>query len=127
MKFGLIAVLLSLITPAPAAAEEQAPAYLIVLGEVRDREAFMEGYASKLAPLYEKYGGEYLAIGQGVEVLEGDFVPESFVLARWRSMDAARAFWNSPEYDALRRARIENDWGRFDVLLVPGLPLRSER
>jgi uncharacterized protein (DUF1330 family) len=87
-----------------------------------DREAFMTGYAAKLPPLYEQYGGEYVAIGAGVEVLEGDYAPESFVIAHWPSMEAARAFWNSPEYDALRRARIDNGWGRFDVLLVPALP-----
>jgi uncharacterized protein (DUF1330 family) len=110
--------------PAALAEEEEAPAYLIVLGEVHDREAFMEGYASRLGPLYERYGGTYLGIGQDVEVLEGDLAPQSFVVARWPSMEAARSFWFSEEYQALRKTRIEEDWARFDVVLVPGLPAR---
>jgi uncharacterized protein (DUF1330 family) len=119
MTGGALA-LLAATTAAPGPQEEQ-PAFLIVLGEVHDREAFLRNYAAKLPPLYEKYGGEYLAIGAGVVVLEGTHAPESFVIARWPSMEAAQAFWNSPEYDALRRARIEGEWGDFSVLLVPGL------
>ena len=106
----------------PARAETPVPAYLLVLGDVHDRAAFRERYAALLPPLYEKYGGEYVAIGRGVEVLEGDYAPESFVVARWPSMAAARAFWNSPEYAPLKKARIEGNWGTFTVLLVPGLP-----
>lgn len=98
------------------------PAYMLVLGEVYDRPAFGAGYAAKLPPLYDEFGGEYIAIGGGVEVLEGDYAPKSFVIGRWPSMEAAQAFWNSEGYDALRRARIDNGWGDFDVLLVPGLP-----
>ncbi|MEL7537795.1 MAG: DUF1330 domain-containing protein [Pseudomonadota bacterium] len=101
---------------------ESAPAYMLVLGDVHDRDAFREHYAAKLPPLYEKYGGEYVAIGRGVEVLEGDYSPESFVVARWPSMEAARKFWNSPEYAVLKDARIRGRWGTFDVLLVPALP-----
>ena len=56
------------------AAPSDPPAYMIVLGEVYDRPAFMEGYAAKLPPLYEEFGGHYIAIGggPGIEVLEGD-------------------------------------------------------
>lgn len=110
---------------APDAASEAspaAPAFLIVLGEVHDREAFMRDYVAKLPPLYERYGGRYLAIGRGAEMLEGGSSYQSYVLAEWPSMEAARAFWNSPEYDALRRARIEGGWGSFDVVLIEGLP-----
>ncbi|MEM9055309.1 MAG: DUF1330 domain-containing protein [Pseudomonadota bacterium] len=102
----------------------QPPAYMIVLGEVLDRPAFMEGYAAKLPPLYEKFGGRYIAIGggPGIEVLEGDYAPPSYVISKWSKAQDARDFWNSPEYDELRRARIDKAWGEFDVLLVQGLP-----
>lgn len=114
--------LLTALALAGGARAQDVPAYMIVLGEVHDREAFIEGYVKKLPPLYERFGGSYLALGRGVVVLEGDYAPESFVIGRWPSMEAARAFWNSPEYDELRRARTEGDWGNFDVILVPGLP-----
>jgi len=112
---------------APVTAAETAPAanpaYLVVLGTLKDRKAFMEGYAAKLPPLYQKYGGAYLAIGGQPIVLEGNLSVSSFVLAKWPSVEAAQAFWNSPEYDLLRRARIDNAWGEFTVLLLPGLPV----
>lgn len=106
------------------AATVEAPAYLIVMGEVFDRPAFMEGYAGKLGPIYAQYGGEYLALGGGptIEVLEGDYAPPSYVISKWPSMVAARTFWDSPEYAPLMKARIDNEWGEFDVLLVQGLP-----
>lgn len=102
----------------------EAPAYMIVLGEVFDRPAFMEGYAAKLPPLYEQFGGHYLALGggPGIEVLEGDYAPPSYVVSKWPNAQAARDFWASDAYDELKRARIDNRWGRFDVLLVQGLP-----
>ncbi|MEM9839260.1 MAG: DUF1330 domain-containing protein [Pseudomonadota bacterium] len=102
--------------------QPERPAYMLVLGEVHDRAAFGQGYAAKLPPLYDRFGGAYIGIGGGVEVLEGDYAPESFVIGKWPSKSAALAFWNSPEYDELRRARIDNEWGTFDVLLVEGLP-----
>lgn len=104
-----------------------APAYMIVLGEVFDRPAFMDGYAGKLPPLYEQFGGAYVALGggPGIEVLEGDYSPPSYVVSKWPNAQAARNFWNSDGYDALRRARIDNAWGEFDVLLVQGLPERA--
>lgn len=104
--------------PAPAA---ENPAYLVVLGEVYDREKFASEYVAKLPPLYEKFGGRYLAVGRDFEVFEGNANFKSFVISQWPSMAAARAFWNSPEYEALRRARIEGQWGRFDVYALEGL------
>ncbi|MEM9706223.1 MAG: DUF1330 domain-containing protein [Pseudomonadota bacterium] len=108
--------------PMQAAAAESptAPAYFIVLGDVYDREAFIPGYAQKMPPIYAKYNGEYLAVGRNKEVLEGDAQFSSYVISKWPSMDAARAFWNSPEYAPLKAARIDNNWGKFDVLLVEG-------
>lgn len=119
--------------PSPGAGQADAtelaepPAFMIVLGEVFDRPAFMEGYAAKLPPVYDKFGGHYIAIGggPGIEVLEGDYRPPSYVVSKWPNAQAARDFWASPEYDVLRRARIDNGWGEFDVLLVQGLPETS--
>lgn len=107
---------------APQAQEGDKPAYLVVLGEVLDREKFMGEYTAKLPPVYQKYGGTYLAAGRNFETFEGEADFKSFVISKWPSMDAARRFWTSPEYDALRRARIEGEWGRFDVFALEGLP-----
>lgn len=109
--------------PVDPPASPDKPAYMIVLGTVHDRDAFMQGYAAKLPPIYAKYGGHYLALGGTHEVLEGETHFESHVISQWPSLEAARAFWNSPEYEPLKQARIDNDWGTFDVFLVEGMPL----
>lgn len=115
----------SLATAQPTATID-APAYMIVTGEVHDRESFMTGYAAHLGPLYERYGGQYLALGANPEILEGQADP-SFVISTWPSAEAARAFWNDPDYKTLKAARIEQGWGTFDVMLVEGFgaPLQS--
>ena len=105
--------------------EPERPAFLVVLGKVKDREAFAAGYTAKLPPVYAQYGGSYLVAGRNFEILEGDGDFEAMVISRWPSMEAGRAFWNSPEYAPLREARIANAWGEFDVYLVEGLPPRD--
>ena len=107
---------------AAAEASPESPAYLVVLGNVYERDAFIEGYARKLGPLYERYGGEYLAVGRNLETLENGEPFQSFVISKWPSMDAARAFWSDPEYEKLKAERIQKDWAQFDVYLLEGLP-----
>lgn len=98
---------------------------MVVLGRVFDRPAFMQGYAAKLPPLYDRFGGEYIALSGQLAILEGAPGFESVVISHWRSEAAARAFWSSPEYEALIRDRTENGWGEFTVVIVRAL--RSAR
>jgi uncharacterized protein (DUF1330 family) len=121
MALGACALALAQKMTATAAPAPANPAYLVVLGDVKDRESFAAGYVAKLPPVYAKYGGEYLAVGRNFEVLEGKAGFQSVVISRWPSMASGRAFWNSPEYKALQKARLDGDWGRFDVFLVEGL------
>jgi len=107
---------------ADATAPRENGVYMVVLGKVFDRPAFMEGYAAKLPPLYEKYGGEYVALSRDLKILEGTPGFESVVIAKWPREAAARAFWTSPEYTELIRARTDNRWGEFTVVIVPALP-----
>lgn len=108
-----------------AAAQPQTGAYMIVMGTVYDREAFMSRYASQLAPLYARHGGSYVAVTGDVETLEGDTPFESVVMSRWPDSESARAFWNDPDYRALADLRIDNEWGDFNVVIVPALPQQA--
>ena len=103
----------------PAAADH--PAYLLVQGQVTDREGF-KAYSAVLPPIYRRYGGEYLALVPAplVEVAEGNAENRSIVLARFPSRAAARAFWDSPEYAAARKLR--DGKGTFFVTILDGLP-----
>jgi uncharacterized protein (DUF1330 family) len=55
-----------------------------------------------------------------VEVAEGPAENRSIVLARFPSRDAARSFWDSPEYAAARKLREGK--GTFFVTIFDGLP-----
>ena len=97
------------------------PAYLLVQGHVTDREGFKD-YNAALPPIYRKYGGEYLALVPAplVEVAEGPVESRSIVLARFPSREAARAFWDSPEYAEAKKLREGK--GTFFVTILDGLP-----
>lgn len=81
-------------------------AYMIILAKVHDREKFFAGYATQAAALVDKCGGKYVLRGPGAECLEGSVGDgRSVVISEWPSMDAARAFWNSPEYGEIKKLR----------------------
>ena len=51
------------------------------------------------------HNAEVCIRGGQVQVMEGDWSPERVVLLKFSSFDAARAFYNSPEYGKARAAR----------------------
>jgi uncharacterized protein (DUF1330 family) len=82
------------------------PAYLIVIATVSDRETFLAGYAPQAAALLAKFGGQYRMRAPGASLLEGSFGDGgSVVISEWPTREAALAFWNSPEYVAVRELR----------------------
>lgn len=97
------------------------PGYLVVQGTVTDPEGF-RAYSAALPPIYEKYGGRYLAMVPAplVEVAEGDAEHRSVVVAKFPSRQAAWAFWNSPEYTEAKKLREGK--GAFYVMVLEGLP-----
>lgn len=106
----------------PAAPPASGAAYMVVMGTVHDRANFGANYVAHLPPLYERHGGQYLALSGSLETLEGELGFRSVVLSVWPDAQSARDFWNDPEYRALADARIEGGWGDFDVMLFDGLP-----
>lgn len=82
------------------------PAYMIVIAKIADRDAFMAGYGKAAAALVTRFGGRYVLRAPGAELLEGSFGDgASMVISEWPDKQAARAFWNSPEYAEAKRLR----------------------
>jgi uncharacterized protein (DUF1330 family) len=82
------------------------PAYMIVTAKIKDREAFIQGYGTAAAKLVTQFGGRYVLRGPGAELLEGDWGDgASMVISEWPDRDAAKTFWNSPEYAEARKLR----------------------
>lgn len=95
------------------------PAYMIVTAKVHDRDRFIAGYGAVAAALIPKFGGEYLLRGPGAECLEGSFGEgASMVISKWPDRAAARAFWNSPEYEEAKKLR--EGLADVQVLIIDG-------
>ena len=81
-------------------------AYMIVRCVIHDREKFISGYGTEAAKLLEKYGGKYLIRAPGAIPLEGiDDDNNSVVISEWPSKERALEFWNSDEYQEIRKLR----------------------
>lgn len=92
-------------------------AYWISSVEVSDLEAY-KCYAEAAGPAIAKHGGTYLARGGKAEVMEGK--PRSRnVVIQFPDLASAKACYQSPEYQAARRNRV--DAALFDCVLVEGV------
>ena len=100
-------------------------AYMIIHARVHDRAKFLAGYAREAAALVERCGGRYVLRAPGAECLEGDLGDgSSVVISEWPDMDAARAFWHSPEYAEVKKLR--EGICDVDVMLVESPPIAGE-
>lgn len=94
-------------------------AYMIVTAKIADRDAFISGYGAAAGALVAQFGGEYLLRGPGAELLEGEFGDgASMVISKWPDREAAKRFWNSPEYAEAKKLR--EGISSCQVLLVDG-------
>ncbi|MCX7146843.1 MAG: DUF1330 domain-containing protein [Sulfuritalea sp.] len=78
-------------------------AYLVVDARSSDPERMAE-YRRLAQIAVEHYGGRYLVRGAPYVTLEGSWQPERLVVLEFPSMDAAKTFYDSPEYLAARSA-----------------------
>jgi uncharacterized protein (DUF1330 family) len=90
-------------------------AYVVATVQVTDPTQYKEYMA--LAPIaIAKYGGKYLTRGGAMETMEGDEQTKRVVLLEFPDMDAARNFYDSPEYRAAREKR--KDAAIFQLVLL---------
>lgn len=81
-------------------------AYMIIAAKIRDRDAFREGYGQAAAALVQRFGGEYVVLGPGAELLEGTLEGYSSVaISRWPDKATAKAFWESDDYAEVKKLR----------------------
>ena len=79
-------------------------AYVIADIEVTDPDAY-EDYKRLSTQAAELYGARFLVRGGAVERLEGEREPQRLVLLEFEDEDAARRWYDSPEYAAARSVR----------------------
>ena len=96
-------------------------AYLLAEARVSDSAAF-EKYRRLEQAAVAAHHGSYLVCDGAGEVLEGNWSPpDKLVVVEFASVEQAKKFYNSVEYEAARVAR--KDAAGMSVLVVQGLPL----
>jgi uncharacterized protein (DUF1330 family) len=93
------------------------PGYLIANIKVTDPEGF-ERYRAAVPAVIAQYGGRYAVRGGAMERLENADGFNRVVVLEFPSLDAARAFYFSPEYAPLLKLRIETT--ESQAILVEG-------
>ncbi len=94
------------------------PAYIIGSVNIDDAEGFKE-YSSRVPETIERYGGRYLARGGSTEVIEGDWAPTRLVILEFDSVEQAKRWYGSEEYQAL--VGIRQRCASTDLVLTEGL------
>jgi uncharacterized protein (DUF1330 family) len=97
--------------------QSRAPAYVIAEIDVTDAEAFRE-YAPQVQPSFAPFGGRYVVRGGKTQSLAGD-MPKRVVVLAFDSMDEARAWYDSPQYEALKALRDKA--GKARIFAVEGV------
>jgi uncharacterized protein (DUF1330 family) len=80
------------------------PAYFVVQATIKDEPQYQK-YREAVVPFMARFGGKLAARGAKVEVLEGEHDTRPVVMFEFPSMEAIRAFWNSPDYVPIKKLR----------------------
>jgi uncharacterized protein (DUF1330 family) len=94
------------------------PAFLIANVDIKDVEKFQD-YANATPSIIKQFGGKFLVRGGDFEICEGNWNPKRLVLVEFESMQKAKQFYNSPEYQALidlRQSSAYTEWVFVDGL-----------
>ena len=92
-------------------------AYWIARVDIRDPERYKD-YVSTAKPAFEAHGARFLARGGPFRALEGGHRARNVVI-EFPSMEAARACYESPDYQAAKA--IRETIAEAEMILVEGV------
>ncbi len=82
------------------------PAYVVAYGKIKDPEKVAK-YAEAAGPTVGQYGGKNVMRAEILETLTGSGDYDRMIMLEFPDADAARTWYNSPEYQAQRATRDE--------------------
>jgi len=68
--------------------------------------AKLEEYKSRVLPTVQRYGGRYVVLGGGTDVVEGQWRPTYPVMLEFPSLEHAHRWYDSEEYRELKSLRL---------------------
>jgi len=100
------------------------PVFMIANFTVQDADTYRK-YEKGFFPILKKHGGEFLTYDVNNANLEGPEPPEGrVVLFKFPSEEAARGWYDDPDYQALSEHRRAGTSMKF-LTIVHGLPARG--
>ncbi len=100
-------------------AQAKGPVYQITMQEVSNAEALAKEFVPVARETIKKNGGKVLGSSAPV-MLDGKAPGNRVVVNQWPSMEVAKAWYSSAEYQKARE--IGNKYAKFTVMLVEGVP-----
>jgi len=97
------------------------PAYIVAQMQIHDIETYRD-YGAKVPPTVAAFDGKILAASDTAEVREGTQQYPRTVLVEFPNMDAARAWYESDEYQAILPLRQKSTTGTLFMIEGFSLP-----
>jgi uncharacterized protein (DUF1330 family) len=97
--------------------------YFVATYDIADRQAY-EPYPGQVRPLLQKHGAEILVSDFDTTPLEGT-PPRVTVIVRFATEAQARAFYDDPEYTAVKQLRLDTTANGRAVLVKGFVPPAS--
>ena len=95
------------------------PVYMIVeTKEVMDEEMYGQ-YIKQVPQTVAKFGGKYLARGENVSLILGEWRPERLIIIEFESMHKFASWLSSPEYKAVAPLRERS--AKVNAIIVKGV------
>jgi uncharacterized protein (DUF1330 family) len=94
------------------------PAYVLAEVEITNPEGY-KAYTTLVPATIAKHGGRFLVRGGAAHTLEGEWPQQRRVIIEFPSVEAARQWWDSPDYEKPKALRRANSKGR--LLLLEGV------
>lgn len=92
-------------------------AYIIVDVTIFNEDEYAK-YRALTPASIKAYDGKFVVRGGKTEVIEGNWDPQRLVILEFPTMQRAREWWNSPEYTAIKKIRLDN--AESNMLLAEG-------
>lgn len=92
-------------------------AYVVFMRDEMVDAAEFDEYSARVGASFDGHDVKFLADYGAIETLEGDEI-EGAVILEFPSMDAARAWYRSPEYQAAAQHRFQG--ARYRGFIVEG-------
>ncbi len=95
------------------------PVHVIIDIEILNRDLYME-YVKKVPPIVKKFGGRYIARGEKITTLSGNWHPERIILLEFDNSEQVNNWFKSQEYAEVAHLR-EDSTITNAILLESGL------